>query len=146
MPWRPRAKAWSEAELARVEKLLRVGLGVDAGRGDQIAVSSMPFTAPTPLPAWWQEPGNWYGWVVTALWAAGGLALLVLLARLVNAVLRGAAATKVPQAGEAVALAGAAAGGASCCRRRSASVPPPICPWCRCWRTWICHPRVRKWM
>ena len=28
------AKAWSEAELARVEKLLRVGLGVDAGRGD----------------------------------------------------------------------------------------------------------------
>lgn len=107
------AKAWSEAELARVEKLLRVGLGVDSGRGDQIAVSSMPFTAPTPQPAWWQEPGNWYDWVVTALWAAGGVALLVLLARLVNAVLRGAAATKVPRAGEAVALAGAAAGGAS---------------------------------
>lgn len=80
--------AWSADELARIEQVMKVGLGVDVSRGDQLAVSSMPFTVPPAPPVWWQQPGNWYDWIVTSLWAIGGAVLLVLLARLVNAVLR----------------------------------------------------------
>lgn len=82
------ASAWSADELARVEKLLRVGLGVDTVRGDQIAVSSMAFTAPQPPSVWWQEPAHWFDAVVMALWSVAGLVVLMLLARLVNGVLR----------------------------------------------------------
>lgn len=79
---------WSPEALQRVEKLLRVGMGVDSVRGDQIAVSSMPFTVPPPVAQWWEEPANWYGAVVMALWTIAGVVVLVLLVRLVNAVLR----------------------------------------------------------
>ena len=82
------ADAWTDAELARVEKLLRVGLGVDSVRGDQIALSSTAFTkAPEPL-QWWQDYGNWYQALVMLLWVAAGAVLLLLLWRLVHAVLR----------------------------------------------------------
>ncbi len=79
---------WSPEALQRVEKLLRVGMGVDSVRGDQIAVSSMPFTVPPPVAQWWEDPANWYGAVVMVLWTIAGGVVLVLLVRLVNAVLR----------------------------------------------------------
>ena len=84
------ATAWQAADIQRVEQLLRVGLGVDATRGDQLAVSSMAFRQLPAAPVWWQDPAAWYDWVVTGLWALGGLFVLVLLARLVGTVQRAA--------------------------------------------------------
>ena len=78
---------WKPEELQRIESLMRVGLGIDNLRGDQLAVSSMAFKQAEPLPAWWADAGNWYAWIVTALWALGGLAVLVLLSRLIKGVL-----------------------------------------------------------
>ena len=106
------AQAWQTQDIERIEKLLRVGLGVDALRGDQLAISSMKFREPVPVPAWWQDPAQWYDWVVAALWTLGALAVLVLLSRLVGAVVRGAkqaqvapASVPAPQLAEGVALA-----------------------------------------
>ena len=82
---------WQPQELERIEKLLRVGMGIDALRGDQLAISSMAFKQAAAAPAWWQDPGNWYEWIVTALWAIGALMVLMLLSRLVKGVLKGAA-------------------------------------------------------
>ena len=82
------APAWSSEEIARIEKLLRVGLGVDAQRGDQLAVSSMPFKAPEEAPAWWQEPRNWIDSLWMVLSVAGALALLLMLWKLVSSMVR----------------------------------------------------------
>ena len=79
---------WKPEELQRIENLMRVGLGIDSLRGDQLAVSSMAFKQPEPLPAWWADAGNWYAWIVTALWALGGVAVLILLSRLIKGVLQ----------------------------------------------------------
>lgn len=95
--------AWSAAELERVEKLLRVGLGVDSLRGDQLAISSMAFKQAPALPQWWQDPAQWYEWVVTVLWALGGLAVLVLLSRLI----KGALSWKAQQPAAAVSVGAA---------------------------------------
>lgn len=86
------AGPWKPEDLERIEKLLRVGMGIDALRGDQLAISSMPFKQAAEPPAWWQDAGNWYTWIVTALWAMGGLAVLVMLSRLVKSVLQLSAA------------------------------------------------------
>lgn len=98
-------ETWSPAELERVDKLLRVGLGVDSLRGDQLAVSSMPFKQGPASPLWWQDPAQWYEWVVTALWALGGLAVLVLLSRLT----KGALSSRTSQPAQAVLAGGAEA-------------------------------------
>ena len=82
---------WKPEDLERIEKLLRVGMGIDELRGDQLALSSLAFKQPALPPAWWEDPANWYEWIVTALWALGGLAVLVLLSRLVKGVLNLAA-------------------------------------------------------
>lgn len=81
---------WQAQDLARMEQLLRVSMGVDSLRGDQLAVSSMAFRQPLPVPEWWEDPANWYDWIVTALWAIGAAMVLVLLSRLVAAVVRAA--------------------------------------------------------
>lgn len=86
---------WKPEDLERIEKLLRVGMGIDALRGDQLAVSSMPFKQAVAPPVWWQDAGNWYAWIVTALWTLGGLAVLVMLSRLVKGVLQVSAAKPV---------------------------------------------------
>lgn len=100
------AEAWQAADLERIEKLLRVGMGVDATRGDQLAVSSMKFREPPPLPEWWEDPAHWYEWVVTALWAIAAIVVLVLLSRLVRGVLR--AANAMPSTAQPAAkMAGA---------------------------------------
>ncbi|HEU5435736.1 MAG TPA: flagellar basal-body MS-ring/collar protein FliF, partial [Telluria sp.] len=49
---------WNPAELANVDKILRSGLGIDAVRGDVLAVSALSFPAAPVAQEWWQERDN----------------------------------------------------------------------------------------
>ncbi|GAB3449528.1 flagellar basal-body MS-ring/collar protein FliF [Massilia solisilvae] len=79
---------WNAAELARIDKILRGGLGIDAARGDVLAVSSLRFPAPPAPEPWWQErdtvvdASGWAAWAVGLLLA--WLALVRPLLRLLN--------------------------------------------------------------
>lgn len=101
---------WQAQDVARMEQLLRVSMGIDSLRGDQLAVSSMAFRQAPPVPLWWEDPANWYDWIVTALWAIGAVVVLALLSRLVAAVVRAAklsAPNALPTLDAVPALAGA---------------------------------------
>lgn len=50
-----RAAAWTPAEIAQIDKLLRNGLGINAERGDQLVVSALPFPPKPISQPWWQE-------------------------------------------------------------------------------------------
>lgn len=114
---------WQPQELERIEKLLRVGMGIDALRGDQLAISSMPFKQAAAAPAWWQDPANWYEWIVTALWAIGALVVLVLLSRLVKGVLSAAAAKPALPAAMAQALSATEGNAIEAGKSTAASMP-----------------------
>ena len=56
----PDHKAWTAAQLANIEKILRSGIGMDEARKDQLDVSAIDFHGPVPaaeLP-WWKQPDN----------------------------------------------------------------------------------------
>lgn len=74
-------KAWTPAELTNIEKILAGGLGIDATRGDVLAVSAMKFPAAPVEQAWWQQRDNIVDMVSWALWAVGALLAYFLLAR-----------------------------------------------------------------
>ncbi|MBT2868241.1 flagellar M-ring protein FliF [Chromobacterium violaceum] len=77
----PGGKGWQPAELANIDKLLRNGLGINAERGDVLAVSTLRFAQPTPAEPFWEQPETWFE---GARWAAYAVALLLaylLLAR-----------------------------------------------------------------
>lgn len=72
----PSVKAgWTPAQIANIDKILRNGLGISSSRGDQLMVSSMPFTPRPAITPWWQERSTIYD-VASAL----GYALSLLLA------------------------------------------------------------------
>jgi len=67
------ATGWSKDDLARIENILKNGLGISATRGDQLVVSSFAFSArPEPAP-WWQQRdtlidyGTPIAWILAAL-------------------------------------------------------------------------------
>lgn len=74
-------KAWTPAELTNIEKILAGGLGIDATRGDVLAVSAMKFPAAPVEQAWWQQRDNVVDMASWALWAVGALLAYFLLAR-----------------------------------------------------------------
>src|SRR5690606_551056 len=67
------AAAWTQPQLADVERVLRSGLGIDEARGDTLVVSTLAFPAPLPPQPWWKAPGNivdastWLSYVLGAL-------------------------------------------------------------------------------
>ncbi len=71
----PTGGAWSEAQLANIDKILRSGLGIDTTRGDSLVVSSLGFPKPAPPPVWWQQPermvdiGMYVAYALAALFA-----------------------------------------------------------------------------
>ena len=71
----PNRTAWTSAELANIERILRSGLGIDAERGDSLAVSALAFPPVPPAPAWWEQRDNladgaaWAGYAIAALLA-----------------------------------------------------------------------------
>ncbi|HWJ94337.1 MAG TPA: flagellar basal-body MS-ring/collar protein FliF [Telluria sp.] len=64
---------WDAASIARIDKILRGGLGIDAARGDVLAVSSLRFPAAPPPEPWWQERDNVVDMTSYGLWALGAL-------------------------------------------------------------------------
>ena len=72
-------KTWTQDELAKVEKLLVSGLGVNAERGDKLTVSPMSFPAPLVPEPWYQQRDtilDFSGWLAYALAALLGYLLL----------------------------------------------------------------------
>jgi len=74
-------QAWTPAELANVRTILAGGLGIDAARGDVLAVSSLKFPAAPVAQEWWQERDNVVDMTSYALWALGAILAYFLLAR-----------------------------------------------------------------
>ena len=75
------AQAWSPAEIARMEQVLRGGLGIDTARGDQLVVSAMAFPTPPAAVAWYAEPQSIFTMTGWALSAIGALLAYLLIAR-----------------------------------------------------------------
>jgi len=110
-----RAKGWTPAEIANIERLLRSGLGLDAARGDELVVSALAFPAkPAPQP-WWKERDTQVDIGTNLVWAIGALLgfffvvrpALKILGRIAAAPQRAGRAGQQP-AGDAPALAAAA--------------------------------------
>ena len=116
---------WTPNEIANIDKILRGGLGIDANRGDVLAVSSLSFPAPAPVEPWYQQRDNvvdmtgWAAWIVGALfaWFAVLRPLMRMLTQRAN-----------PQGAQAPALAqlpgGAAAGAAGALAAPNAQALP----------------------
>ena len=68
-----RAKGWTPDDIAKIERLLRSGLGLDAARGDELVVSALAFPAkPAPQP-WWQDRDTQIDIGTNVVWAIGAL-------------------------------------------------------------------------
>lgn len=77
----PAGGAWSEAQLANIDKILRSGLGIDATRGDSLVVSSLGFPAPAAPPVWWQQPERMVDIGMYVAYALAALFAYLLIAR-----------------------------------------------------------------
>ncbi len=99
------AEGWTPAQIAKIEQILRNGLGIDNTRGDDLIVSSLAFPS-KPLPqAWWEQRDNI---VEIGTWAAYALAALLGFLLVVRPVLRLAQQALAPK-WPLPALAGAGA-------------------------------------
>ncbi|MGJ9417729.1 flagellar basal-body MS-ring/collar protein FliF [Massilia sp. CMS3.1] len=108
------AKAgYTPAELANIEKILTGGLGINAARGDVLAVSSLNFPAPPLVEPWWQERDTIVDATGYGLWIVGALLAYLLLARpmLRTVTARMTPALPAPGTGAAAALPNATAAG-----------------------------------
>ncbi|AWL07669.1 flagellar M-ring protein FliF [Massilia oculi] len=107
-------QAWTPAELANIKTILAGGLGIDAARGDVLAVSSLKFPAAPSAQEWWQERDNVVDMTTYALWALGALLAYFLLARpLLRAVTTRLAPQQPPLVPAAPALPGSGAAAAA---------------------------------
>lgn len=69
----PGGNGWSAEDLTRIENVLRNGLGINAQRGDQLAVSALAFTVPPPMAPWWKQPDRVVDYATPALWLFAAL-------------------------------------------------------------------------
>ena len=77
----PGGNGWSAEDLTRIEGVLRNGLGIDAERGDKLAVSALAFTAPPEMAPWWKQPDRIFEYATPVARLLGGLLAYFLLAR-----------------------------------------------------------------
>jgi flagellar M-ring protein FliF len=77
----PGGNGWSAEDLTRIEGVLRNGLGIDAERGDKLAVSALAFTAPPEMAPWWKQPDRIFEYATPVAWLLGGLLASFPLAR-----------------------------------------------------------------
>ncbi len=99
------AQAWNATEIARMERVLSGGLGIQAERGDQLVISSMPFPQAAQPVQWWAERDNVVDMTRWGLYALGALLAYLLIARPLLRLLRGwVAPARAPEPTELVAL------------------------------------------
>lgn len=65
--------AWSNAEIAKIDTLLRNGLGINAERGDKLVVSALAFPARPVTGPWWEERDTVIDLGTEAVYALGAL-------------------------------------------------------------------------
>lgn len=82
------ATGWTPQDIARMEGLLRGGLGINAERGDQLVVSSLAFPGAAPAVPWYEERETVFEFVTWGLYALGALLCYFLLARPLLRILR----------------------------------------------------------
>ncbi|NHZ90612.1 flagellar M-ring protein FliF [Massilia sp. CCM 8733] len=99
---------WTPAELANIEKTLRSGLGINAERGDVLAVSAMTFPVQPAAAPWWQERDNVVDMSSWAAWAVGILLGFLLIIRPLLRLLTVRLAPAAAVAGDAQLLGGPA--------------------------------------
>ncbi len=75
------AASWGPQEIARMEGLLRGGLGINAERGDQLVVSALAFPGAAPAVPWYAERETVFEFVTWGLYVLGALLGYFLLAR-----------------------------------------------------------------
>ena len=104
---------YTPAELANIDKILRSGLGIDAARGDVLAVSSLSFPAAPAAQEWWQERDNVVDMTGWAVYAVAALLAYLLLARPLLRAVTTRLAPQPPLAPAAPALPGGSPNGAA---------------------------------
>ena len=77
----PGKAGWTAAELASFDNILRSGLGIDAARGDVLAVSALAFPKPSAPLQWWEQRDNIVDIGTWAIWLVGAILAYFLLAR-----------------------------------------------------------------
>lgn len=77
----PNGNAWSDAELANIDKILHSGLGIDTARGDSLVVSALGFPKPAAAPVWWQQPDRMVEMGLYVAYALAALLAYLLIAR-----------------------------------------------------------------
>nr|WP_307836131.1 flagellar basal-body MS-ring/collar protein FliF [Chromobacterium sp. ASV5] len=77
----PTRRGWQPAEIANIDKLLRNGLGINAQRGDVLAVSTLSFAPAAEAEPIWMQPDAWYESARWLVWGLGLLLAYLLLAR-----------------------------------------------------------------
>lgn len=77
----PKDSAWSKDELLYIENILRNGLGINAERGDRLAVSALAFTAPPAPLVWWQQKDNLIDIATPLVYLIGALLAFFLVLR-----------------------------------------------------------------
>lgn len=82
------ATGWTPQDIARMEGLLRGGLGINAERGDQLVVSSLAFPGAAPTVPWYEERETVFEFVTWGLYVLGALLCYFLLARPLLRILR----------------------------------------------------------
>lgn len=110
------AKTWAPEDIAKIEKLLSGGLGLDAKRGDTLNVSALAFPAAPVAEPWYEQRDNWLqfgGWAGYALAAALGYFLI---------------ARPLLRMGQQALAGGTAAAGTALTPRRRADDAPGITP------------------
>jgi flagellar M-ring protein FliF len=71
----PAKTGWTAEQLANIERILKSGIGIDSARGDNLAVSVLPFPAKPPAEEWYQQRDNvvdgvtWLGYAAAVLLA-----------------------------------------------------------------------------
>ncbi len=75
-------KPWTPEQLARIDTILRNGLGIDRSRGDQLVVSALDFPAQVLVDApWWKDRDTLFDIGHYALYVLGCLLAFFLIAR-----------------------------------------------------------------
>lgn len=122
----PAKTGWTAEQLANIERILKSGIGIDAARGDSLAVSVLPFPARPVAEQWYQQRDNVVDGVT---WLGYAAAIVLALFMVVRPLMKIASVRLAPRAPElaaapaAAALAGPAAGVAALAAEAAPRVP-----------------------